>query len=182
VGNRDTLDSLVDTKPYLAGSSDIVALLVLEHQADVQNLITRLSYDGRSAADKREEPLEDTVERLLQMMLFVDAVEYTEPISGEPKFAQQFLSRAVRDSQGRSLRDFDLTRRLFRYPLSYVIYSPAFDALPSDVRGMFYARLNAVLTGADTSESFRHLSAADRSSVLDILRDTKPEALAGAAN
>ncbi len=182
VGNRDTLDGLVDTKPYLTSSSDIVALLVLEHQADVQNLITRVSYDARIAADKREEPLEDTVERLLQMMLFVDAVEYTDPISGDPKFAEQFASRAVRDSQGRSLRDFDLTRRLFRYPLSYVIYSPAFDALPSDVRSMFYARLVDVLTGADTSESFEHLSAADRAAILDILRDTKPDALAGVAN
>ena len=182
VGNRDTLDGLVDTKPYLTNKSDIVALLVLQHQADVQNLITRVSYDARSAAEKREEPLEETVERLLRMMLFVDAVEYTEPISGDARFAEQFASRAVRDSQGRSLRDFDLTRRLFRYPLSYLIYSPAFDALTSDVRSMFYARLNAVLTGADTSESFQHLSAADRAAILDILRDTKPEALAGVAN
>ena len=182
VGNRDTLDGLVDTKPYLTNKSDIVALLVLQHQADVQNLITRVSYDARSAADKREDPLETTVERLLQMMLFVDAVEYTDPISGDAKFAEQFASRAVRDSQDRSLRDFDLTHRLFRYPLSYLIYSPEFDALPSDARSMFYARLNAVLTGADTSESFKHLSAADRTAILEILRDTKPEALAGVAN
>ena len=182
VGNRDTLDGLVDTKPYLTNTSDIVALLVLQHQADVQNLMTRVSYDARSAAEKREEPLEGTVERLLRMMLFVDAVEYTEPISGDARFAEQFASRAVRDSRGRSLRDFDLTRRLFRYPLSYVIYSPAFDALPSDVTSMFYARLSAVLSGADTSESFEHLSVADRLAVLEILRDTKPDAIAGAAN
>jgi hypothetical protein len=182
VGNRDTLEGLVDTEPYLTNKSDIVALLVLQHQADVQNLITRVSYDARSAVEKREEPLEETVERLLRMMLFVDAVEYTEPISGDPAFAQQFASRAVRDSQGRSLRDFDLTRRLFRYPLSYVVYSPAFDALPSDVKGMFYARLNAVLTGADTSDGFGDLSAADRTAILEILRDTKPDAVSGAAN
>jgi hypothetical protein len=48
VGNRDTLDGLVDTKPYLTNSSDIVALLVLQHQADVQNLITRVSYDAHA--------------------------------------------------------------------------------------------------------------------------------------
>ena len=182
VGNRDTLDGLVDTKPYLTNTSDIVALLVLQHQADVQNLITRVSYDARSPEDKREEPLEETVERLLRMMLFVDAVEYTEPISGDPRFAEQFSSRAVRDSQGRSLRDFDLERRLFRYPLSYVIYSPAFDALPSDAKSMFYARLGEVLSGADTSDSFAHLSAADRLRVLEILRDTKPDAIALVAN
>ena len=88
----------------------------------------------------------------------------------------------MRDSQGRSLRDFDLTRRLFRHPLSYVIYSPAFDALPSDVKSLFYTRLNEVLTGADTSEGFAHLSPADRSAILEILRDTKPDAFLSAAN
>ena len=88
----------------------------------------------------------------------------------------------VRDAQGRSLRDFDLTRRLFRYPLSYVIYSPAFDALPDDAKGIFYRRLNEVLTGADTSEDFAHLSAADRTAILEILRDTKPDAAAGVAH
>ncbi len=175
VGNLETLDGLLDTSPYLTSESDIVALLVLQHQADVQNLITRVSYDARSAPERREEPLEETVERLVRMMLFVDAVEYTEPISGNKKFVEQFASRAVRDSQGRSLRDFDLTRRLFRHPLSFVIYSPAFDALPGDAKSMFYERLRSVLDGADTSEDFAHLSAADRAAILDILRDTKPD-------
>jgi hypothetical protein len=182
VGNRDTLDGLFDVEPYPTNKSDIVALLVLQHQADVQNLITRVSYDARTAEDKREEPLEETVERLLRMMLFVDAVEYTAPISGEPKFVEQFASRAVRDPQGRSLRDFDLTRRLFRYPLSYVIDSPAFDALPAQPKSLFYRRLHEVLSGADTSEDFAHLSAADRAAITEILRATKPEFVAGVAN
>jgi hypothetical protein len=182
VGNVETLDALVDVKPYLTNTSDIVALLVLQHQADVQNLITRLSYDARTAEDKREEPLEATAERLLRMMLFVDAVEYTEPISGRPEFVEQFTRRAVRDTQGRSLRDFDLTRRLFRHPLSYVIYSPAFDALPDDAKGIFQRRLNEVLTGRDTSEDFAQLTAADRTSILEILRDTKPDFATGVAN
>jgi hypothetical protein len=182
VGNLDTLDGLFNVEPYLTNKSDIVALLVLQHQADVQNLLTRLSYDARTAEDKREEPLEETVERLLRMMLFVDAVEYTAPISGDPKFVEQFGRRAVRDGQGRSLRDFDLTRRLFRYPLSYVIHSQAFDALPAQVRTTFYARLHEVLNGADASGDFAHLSAADRAAITEILRATKPEFAAGAAN
>jgi hypothetical protein len=182
IGNRDTLDGLVDTAPYLTNKSDIVALLVLQHQAEVQNLITRVHYDARIAAEEREEPLEETIERLLRTMLFVDAVEYTEPISGDPKFVEQFASRAVRDSQGRSLRDFDLTRRLFRHPLSYVIHSPAFDALPADVKGAFYRRLREVLTGGDSSEDFEHLSATDRAAIVGILRDTKPDFAAALAN
>jgi hypothetical protein len=116
------------------------------------------------------------------MMLFVDAVEYTAPISGEPKFVEQFASRAERDSQGRSLRDFDLMRRLFRYPLSYVIHSAAFDALPVDAKRSFYRRLNEVLTGADRSDDFAHLSAADRDAITAILRDTKPDFAASVAN
>jgi hypothetical protein len=181
-GNLDTLDGLFDVGPYLTDRSDIVALLVLQHQADVQNLITRVSYDARTAEDKREEPLDETVERLLRMMLFVDAVEYTAPISGDAKFVEQFASRAVRDGEGRSLRDFDLSRRLFRYPLSYVIYSDLFDALPEQPKGMFYARLREVLSGADTSEDFAHLSAADRAAIGAILRATKPDFAAGVAN
>jgi hypothetical protein len=185
IGNLDTLDAQFNTKPYLTNKSDIVALLVLQHQADVQNQITRVSYDTRTAlaeaaagridASEVRERIAEPVEDLLKRMLFADAVEYTAPISGEPAFVAQFERRAVRDSQGRSLRDFDLTRRLFRYPLSYAIYSAAFDALPADAKKLFYARLRDVLGGADRSPDFAALTAADRTAILDILRATKPD-------
>jgi hypothetical protein len=185
IGNIDTLDVLFNTKPYLTDKSDIVALLVLEHQAEVQNRITRLSYDARTAlaaaaagrleADEVGARMAEPLEDLLKGMLFVDAAQYTAPISGDPKFVVQFLKRAVRDPQGRSLRDFDLKRRLFRYPLSYLIYSAAFDALPGEAKTAFYLRLDAVLRGADKSADFADLSAADRGAILEILRATKPD-------
>jgi hypothetical protein len=181
-GNLETLDGLFDVSPYLTSKSDIVALLVFQHQADVQNLITRLSYDARTPAQNQAELVAETVERLLRTMLFVDAVEYTAPISGDPRFVEQFAARAVRDGQGRSLRDLDLERRLFKYPLSYVIHSPAFDALPREAQRAFYARLDAVLRGADQSEDFAHLTADDRSAILDILAATKPEIAAALAD
>jgi hypothetical protein len=174
-GNRDTLDGLFDVTPYLTDKSDIVALLVFQHQADVQNLITRLAYDTRTPADDQAELVAETVERLLRAMLFADAVEYTAPISGDSRFVEQFARRAARDPQGRSLRDLDLTRRLFRYPLSFVIHSPAFDALPDAAQRAFYRRLNEVLGGTDTSEDFAHLTAEDRTAILDILTAIKPE-------
>jgi hypothetical protein len=108
-------------------------------------------------------------------MLFVDAIEFTDPIEGIPAFTEQFVSRAVRDPQGRSLRDFDLSRRIFRYPLSYLIYSTQFDALPSEAKQAFYGRLAEVLQGEDTSEPFAHLATGDRTAILEILRATKPE-------
>jgi hypothetical protein len=181
-GNRDTLDGLFDVAPYLTDKSDIVALLVFQHQADVQNLITRLAYDARTPAENQAELVAETVERLLRAMLFVDAVEYTAPISGDSRFVEQFARRAARDPQGRSLRDFDLTRRLFRYPLSFVIDSPAFDALPAAAQRAFYGRLNEVLRGTDTSEDFAHLTAEDRSAILEILTATHPKFAARVAD
>ena len=52
VGNLDTLDALFDTKPYLTNKSDIVALLMLEHQVNAQNELTRVNYDVRTAIDR----------------------------------------------------------------------------------------------------------------------------------
>jgi hypothetical protein len=192
VGNRDDLDGLLDTEPYLAATSDIVALLVFQHQLDVQNLITRVNYDARTAfaamargeisAMDAQAHIAEPVEDLLHTMLFVDAVEYTEPIAGVAAFQRQFNQRAVRDSQGRSLRDFDLTRRLFRYPLSYLVHSTAFDALPVEAKQLFFGRLAAVLRGTDTSAEFAHLAPVERSAVLEILRDTHPEFARSLAN
>ena len=161
-----------------------MALLVLQHQADVQNLITRLSYDARTAADKREEPLEDTVERLLRMMLFVDAVEYTAPISGDAE-----VRRAVREPRGarcaRADRCATSTSRggLFRYPLSYVIYSPCVRC----AAGRREERLlSAPERGAHRCRHERGLRALERRRSrlrsLAILRDTKPDFAAGVAN
>jgi hypothetical protein len=111
-------------------------------------------------------------------MLFVDEITLTSPIAGDPSFVAQFASRAVRDGRGRSLREFDFTKRMFRYPLSYLVYSDAFAALPEPAKQAIYRRFAAVLRNEDRSEEFAHLSAADRSAVLEILAATKPDFVA----
>src|SRR5436305_826062 len=78
-----------------------------------------------------------------------------------------------RDPQGRSLRDFDLRSRLFRYPCSYLVYTTAFDGLPPEAKEHVYRRLWEVLTGADAGKEYARLSAADRRAILEILRATK---------
>ena len=83
-----------------------------------------------------------------------------------------FAAQGPADSQGRSLRQLDLQHRLLRYPCSYMIYSAAFGALPTDVRAAIYARLWDVLSGRDASPKYARLSAADRRAVVDILRET----------
>ena len=60
-------------------------------------------------------------------MLFSGEAVLTDPVAGTSGFAADFVKQGPRDRQGRSLRDLDLKKRLIRYPLSYVIYSPSFD-------------------------------------------------------
>src|SRR5262249_52952419 len=143
-------------------------LLVLAHQADVQNLITL-------AGAKSDAPPEEVGEDLVKALLFSGAVPFKEPIKGTSTFTTEFSQRGPRDHLGRSLRDFDLKTRIFRYPLSYMIYSKSFDQMPGDVKAYVYRRLSQVLSGSDRSRDFAHLSSSDRTAILEILRETKAE-------
>ena len=105
-------------------------------------------------------------------MLFVDEAPLTGPMKGGSGFAETFSAKGPRDGQGRSLRDFDLRRRLFKYPCSYMIYTPAFDGLPTVAKNAVYTRLWDVLSGRDTEPRYRSLSPQDRQAV-SILRETK---------
>jgi hypothetical protein len=97
------------------------------------------------------------------------------PVKGVSGFAEEFAKKGPTDKKGRSLREFDLTRRMFRYPMSYLVYSEAFDALPPAAKERFYARLVEVLDGKDKTPMFASMTAEDRASVRAILLETKPE-------
>jgi hypothetical protein len=177
--NVTSLDSMFDTSRYLAPTSDIVALMTLEHQVRMTNLLTRIGWDARIDAQEGKtdegtrKQLNSEIEQMVTYMLFADEEPLKSPVTGVSTFTKTFPERGPRDSQGRSLRDFDLQTRLFRYPLSYMIYTPAFDALPSTVKDRVYQRLFEILTGKDNSETYARLSAADRRAVYEILRETK---------
>jgi hypothetical protein len=165
--NLPALVRKFDVNAYLAPSSDIVALMTLEHQTQMVDLITRAGWQARMG----ESP---DIEGLVAYMLFADETPLPSAIQGVSSFARTFPERGPRDSRGRSLRDFDLQTRLFRYPLSYLIYSAQFDALPDAVRFRVYRRLYEVLRGRDESAKFARLTTADRRAILEIVRDTKP--------
>jgi len=171
-----------DTDPYLTPHSDAVALLVLAHQTSVHNLITLAKYESRKSSQLGGDPLAPNVrsvaDQLVRTMLFAKEAAYDVPISGTADFAQQFAAVGPRDQQGRSLRDFDLRQRLFKYPLSYLIYSEAFDSLPDAVKRYVSQRIASVLSGADSSPDFAHLAPADREAIRTILDETKPGFLA----
>jgi hypothetical protein len=184
-GNIDSLDGLFDTKPYLMDKSDVVALLVLQHQVTVQNLLTRANFEARKALaaagqkpgampKKTRAALLGDLDDLAKAMLFGDAAPYSDTIRGNSGFDVWFQKQGIKDSQGRSLRDLDLKTRLLRYPLSYLVYTPSFDELPDYARDYVFSRFALVLRGRDTSATYAFMSDADRRETLAILSATKP--------
>jgi hypothetical protein len=174
--------------PYLTPYSDIVAQLVLNHQVSMTNLITRMNWTARiddhdaaaspkTAAD--EDPVTAMAAELVDYMLFVDEALLPTPVKGTSGFAEKFSAKGPRDSKGRSLRDFDLSKRMMRYPCSYMIYSPAFDALPARAKAAVYARLGHVLAGKDSDKAYQRLTPADRQAIVEILKETKKDLPAG---
>jgi hypothetical protein len=176
--NQTSLAGRIDVSKYLTGTSDIVALMTLEHQVGITNRLGALgvqySTAQRAGSVSAERDLDGAVRDLVDYMLFVEAAPLAAPIAGVSSFTQTFAARGPRDAHGRSLREFDLRTKLFRYPVSYMIYSELFDALPRTIRERVYQRLHDVLTGTDASARYERLSAADRKAALEIIAATKP--------
>jgi len=168
--NLTSLRGRIDTARYFESASDIVALMTLEHQTEATNLIT-----GLNSRTQIPSQMDVAIDELLAYLLFIDEAPFAAPIKGVSTFTQTFPQRGPRDSQGRSLRDFDLQTRLFRYPLSYMVYSEAFNAIRAPVRERLYQRLYSILTGHDRNPRYARLSADSREAILGILRDTKTD-------
>lgn len=188
--NMLKLDRFFDTGAYLSPHSDIVALMVLEHQVRAQNVLTRVNWEVRMAlrqqaamnemlkkpgeelSESTQRRIRNLTEYLVEYLLMKDEARLTEPVKGTSGFSEEFSARGPHDAKGRGLRQLDLQRRLFRYPLSYMIYSDAFDQLPAPAKAQALARLSEILSGRDRTAAYEHLSDADRKAVLEILRAT----------
>jgi hypothetical protein len=183
-----------DAKTYLTGESDIVAHLVLAHQTQAHNLITLTNYRTRialfqAAKASPDKPVDSAAlpetyrlqfvkpaEQLLRYMVFANEAPLTGLGINEDAnsdFARTFALQGPRDSKGRSLRDFDLKTRTFRYSCSYLIYTESFDSIPEPAKSYLYHRLLQVLTGEDQSADFAGISPESRRASLEILLATK---------
>jgi hypothetical protein len=171
VRHLDSVRGVFDTSGYLNACSDVVALMVLEHQTRMTNLITLVGSEARTNATGSR--MQDAVREFVDYLLFVDEAPLTGRIQGSCGFAERFASRGPYDRQGRSLRQLDLDHRLMRYPCSYMIFTAAFDALPQPALDAVFRRLWDVLSGVDHRPEYARLSLADRRAVVEILRDTK---------
>lgn len=191
--NLASVKAYVDAPTYLTDQSDVTALMVLEHQTWLQNLITRVNYKVRTVMSREgEAPVAGTprnwadvnpadqkrvqlmIEPLVRALFFQEAVPFKQPIRGHSGFAERFSKLGPRDGKGRGLHELDLTTRLQRYPLSFVIYTEQFDALPQYALDYVYARIAEVLQGRDTTGIGARITPADRLAITQILTDTKP--------
>lgn len=184
--NSESLKTEFDTSGYLSPFSDVVALMVFEHEMHMINLFTRVGWEVRLAlyedATKQSlsnhhegtaRLLRDTSREVVDYMLFVDEAPLSAKIQGSSGFAEKFSMRGPTDSKARSLRQFDLEHRLMRYPCSYMIYSQAFDSLPDKAKEAIYARMWRVLSGQVQGERYSKLAFPNRKAIVEILRDTK---------
>ena len=185
-GDVSSVDGLFGPDGYRAATSDVAALLTFSHQVHMTNLLTRASWEAR-AADPALHPgasgqiaavealMRGIASELVDYMLFVEEPPLPATVAGKSGFAERMSATGPRDRRGRSLYQLDLTRRLMKYPCSYLVYSPAFDALPPLAKLPIYERMWMVLSGEAADPRYRSLSRADRQAIVEILRDTKPD-------
>lgn len=193
--NVTDLSRYFDTKRYLAASSDIVALLVLEQQTAMQNTITRagmncrrmLDYQATLQRELKETSTEElaydsvrsvfkgAVQEVVDDLLFQGEAALPEGLEGSPSFQQAFQRNARRAANGQSLKDFSLRGHLFENRCSYLIYSDSFLALPLQLKKRIYARLEEILSGRDGDSRYAYLASGERARIATILRETHPE-------
>jgi hypothetical protein len=176
----DWLNSAPETRGYLSPQSDIVALLVFDHQMRAINLLTRLNWESRvapggAAASVSSPEMRALVNELADYLLFLGEQPPSVPLIARNGLAERLAPNAPTDHLGRSLAQLDLTTRLMRYPCSYMVYSEAFDGLAAPIKLAVYARMIDTLSSPDRRLGEARVSTADQRSVLDILRETKAD-------
>lgn len=198
LGNLDTLagQNLFDTSPYIRDTSDLIALMVLEHQLTVLNQLMYVKFKAPAVLarakmldaihaptwdalpERAQRTLKRMLDKLVLLLLMQDAIALEEPISGNAQFRAWFEAQGPRDAQGRSLRELDLDSRLFRYPLSYIAQSRDFAMLPAFARDYVWRELAAVLQGDKAHAAVAGIPPEDLQATLEILRATQAEFVA----
>ena len=187
VHSLDDLSGRIDTSRYLRPTSDIVALLVLEHQCRMHNLLNAASLEYRRAShlaqaiDPAADPdagavgrlAEDWARRITACLLFENEADPGDELEGDPAFQDAFTARFPRSAAGDSLADFRLHGRLFKFPCSYMIHSSAFHSLPAPLRQRVYNRIGEALDG--NAPHGPRIAAPQRAKIRAILAETLPD-------
>jgi len=178
----------INASRYPRPTSDVVALMLLEHQCDLQNRMTaaamryrRVYWLGKLLA-KDSDPDKETAGRLadedakkiVDRMLFRNEAAIGDGVEGDEAFQNTFTHRFPKTAGGDSLADFHLGSRLFKNRCSYMIYSKAFAQLPERIKSATLKRLRAVLDGAEAQDEFDYLKEPERKRITAILKETLP--------
>ena len=188
--NLKDLSKLCETTEYLAPHSDLVALLVFEHQAEAHNRITRAALETRVALHQQEEfdrilkrktegfsestarRIDSACESLVEYLFFCGEASLGGKVAGTSPFASEFSAKGPKDSKGRSLRDFDLTERMFKYPLSYMVLTQGFESLPKEAKEASTKKIVEILKKGSSEEKYAHLTPERRAVIREILLET----------
>lgn len=197
--NLATLDGVVDTHRYLLKTSDVIPMLMHDHQVHVHNVLSTANQDARIALHRwpamreilglpKDAPpqgscvvvFDSQAEKILDALLCRDEAAWPSGgIQSDGVFASAYAKTRKPDARGRSLRDLDLQTRLFRYRCSPLIYSQSFATLPWELRDIVLLRLSSGLRAFPPSPSFGHLADAERVAIHEILTQTMPDLPAG---
>ena len=192
--NLLSLEGVVDTRRYLLKTSDVVPLLMHDHQVHVHNVLSKANQDARIALHRwpamreilglpKDAPpqgsclvvFDSQAEKVLDALLCRDDATWPAGgIQGDGVFAPAYAKSRKSDAKGRSLRDLDLQTRLFRYRCSPLIYSESFATLPKELHDIILLRLSSGLRAFPPSPSFGHLPDDERAAIHEILSATLP--------
>lgn len=194
----DELSAKFETSAYLKPTSDVVALLVVEHQMTMQNTLTHAGFAARRMIAyqhglqktfkeaQTDEPAYDSVKSVfassaqdvVDRLLFRNAAPLPAGIVGHEGFLKTFANGAPRNRAGHALKDLQLEGRLFAQRCSYLIYSESFRALPETLKVRVWDRLDAALRSRDPKDRYAYLPAEEKQRIREILIETHPDAQA----
>lgn len=172
--------SRFDFGKYPVNTSDILAHLLHEHQVGFVNRAIEAGYRVRTAlflSDGKLTPgqskeLEEQARILTRYLLFADEAPLPPGgIKPDSAFQADFLANRRRNADGVSLKDLDLETRLFKNRCSYMIYSPAFQGLPSVLKMRVYELLKRALT-TNADREYAYLSAPEKLAIRNVLKST----------
>jgi hypothetical protein len=194
--NLMDLRKFIEPSNYPVPTSDIVALMVFEHQLTVHSALTRANHEClRMLAYQRglqesfkekftDEPAYDSVksvfrnsaQAVLDVLLYKDEAPLPAGgIEGSQAFRESFEKTGKQAADSRSLRQLDLNKRLAKYRCSHLIHSSQFHALPKPLLKLISQRLHRVLTEPEAEKRYAYLETDERKEIAAILKETEPE-------
>ncbi len=172
-----------DLNLHLLPTSDILPNLVHEHQIGFENRVFHAAYLFRQlmaqspgllpTAAKAE--IEKHSEDLARYILFADEANLPrQGIEGDATFIREFQRNKKPTAGGVSLKDFDLSSRIFKYRASYMLYTESWQKLPRELKERVYYKMAEGLRDQNPSPAFAHIPADEKRAIRSILKDTLP--------